>query len=258
MIGDEQGVGRLRGKVALVTGAGQGIGAGIAAALAKEGAAVALAGRSVAKVEARAAELASLGLRVLAIQADVAVRADVDRMVAETVEAFGRLDALINNAQDSTRQRLVDVTDDDLELAWRTGPVASLHCMQACLPHLRESKGCVVNLGSSTAITGDATFGSYAMAKEAIRALTRVAATEWGPDGIRVNTICPAALSESAKAWGEQHPEAFAKVLKNIPLRRMGDPETDIGRAVVALVSEDLGYLTGSTLILEGGRVTLG
>jgi len=249
---------RLHGKVALVTGAGQGIGAGIAAALAKEGASVALAGRTVSKVEFWAAELRALGLDVLAIEADVSISTDVTRMVDEAVGAFGRLDALVNNAQDSTRHRLVDVTDDDLELAWRTGPVASLHCMQAALPHLREAKGCVVNLGSSTAITGDATFGSYAMAKEAIRALTRVAATEWGPDGIRVNTICPAALSESAKAWGEEHPEAFAKVLKNIPLRRMGDPETDIGRAVVALVSDDLGYLTGSTLILEGGRITLG
>ncbi len=250
--------GRLAGRVALVTGAGQGIGAGIAAALAKEGAAVALAGRTVAKVEAKAGALRELGLCVLAIQADVTDRADVDRMVAETVAEFGRLDALVNNAQDSTSKRLIDITDDDVELAWRTGPLASLHCMQAALPHLRESRGCVVNLGSSTAITGDATFGSYAMAKEAIRALTRVAATEWGPDGIRVNTICPAALSESASEWAEQHPEAFAKVLKNIPLRRMGDPETDIGRAVVALVSDDLGYLTGSTLILEGGRITLG
>ena len=254
----DRGSGRLHGKVALVTGAGQGIGAGIAAALAKEGASVALAGRTVAKVEAKAAALCSLGLNALAIEADVTVRADVDRMVAETVAAFGRLDALVNNAQDSAKHRLVDVTDDDLELAWRTGPVASLYCMQAAVLHLRDSTGCVVNLGSSTAITGDATFGSYAMAKEAIRALTRVAATEWGPDGIRVNTICPAALSESAKAWGEEHPEAFAKVLKNIPLRRMGDPELDIGRAVVALVSDDLGYLTGSTLILEGGRITIG
>jgi 2-hydroxycyclohexanecarboxyl-CoA dehydrogenase len=249
---------RLTGRVTLVTGAGQGIGAGIAAALAKEGAAVVLAGRTAAKVEARAAELSAQGLTALAVQADVANRADIERMVASTIDAFGRLDALINNAQDSTKKRLVDVTDDDVELAWRSGPLASLRCMQAALPHLRVSRGCVVNLGSSTAITGDATFGSYAMAKEAIRALTRVAATEWGPDGIRVNTICPAALSESAKEWSEQHPDAFERVLKAIPLRRMGDPEADIGRAVVALVSDDLGYLTGSTLILEGGRVTLG
>lgn len=255
---DTQLGGRLTGRVALVTGAGQGIGAGIAAALAKEGAAVALAGRSIAKVEHTADALSNLGLRVLAIQADVTIRADVNRMVSETVSAFGGLDALVNNAQDSTKKRLCDVEDSDVELAWRTGPLASLHCMQAALPHLRERKGCIVNVGSSAAITGDATFGSYAMAKEAIRALTRVAATEWGPDGIRVNTICPAALSESALEWSEAHPEAFAKVLKNIPLRRMGDPELDIGRAVVALVSDDLGYLTGSTLVLEGGRITLG
>ena len=256
-VGDEFGR-RLAGRVAIVTGAGQGIGAGIAAALAKEGASVVLAGRTLSKVQAKADALSALGLSVLAVQADVTVRADVDRMVAETVAAFGRLDALVNNAQDSTKKRLVEITDDDVELAWRTGPLASLYCMQAALPYLRESHGCVVNLGSSTAITGDATFGTYAMAKEAIRALTRVAATEWGRDGIRVNTICPAAMSESAKQWSEEHPEAFAKVLKDIPLRRMGDPETDIGRAVVALVSDDLSYLTASTLILEGGRVTLG
>ena len=95
------------------------------------------------------------------------------------------------------------------------------------------------------------------MAKEAIRGLSRVASRELGPYGIRVNTVCPASLSPSAEQWAKEHPERFEKVLASIPLGRMGDAETDVD-AVVALVSDDLQYVTGSTLILEGGRVILG
>ena len=249
---------RLAGRVAIVTGAGQGIGRGIALALAKEGAAVVLAGRTASKVEAVAEEISAFGAAALPVGCDVSDRAAVDAMVEATVAKFGRVDILINNAQDSLQRPLADTTVEDLERTWRTGPLASFHCMQACLPHLQVRGGSIVNTGSSTALQGDATFGAYVMAKEAIRALTRVAANEWGTYGIRVNTILPASLSPSAQEWSEKHPEAFAKVLRNIPLGRMGDPETDIGRAVVALVSDDLGYLTGSTLVLEGGRVTLG
>jgi 2-hydroxycyclohexanecarboxyl-CoA dehydrogenase len=245
---------RLDGCIALVTGAGQGIGRGIALALAKEGAKVALAGRTIAKCEAVAAELTELGAEALPLACDVSVRGDVDRAVTATVEAFGGLDVLVNNAQSSVQRSLEDTTDADVELAWQTGALGTLYAMQAALPHLRaRGGGAIVNFGSSTAIEGNATFGSYAMAKEAIRGLSRVAAREWGRYGIRVNVIVPNALSPAAESFRDNSPERFARMQARIPLGRVGDPEDDIGRAVVALASADLTYMSGQTLMLTGG-----
>jgi 2-hydroxycyclohexanecarboxyl-CoA dehydrogenase len=245
---------RLEGRMVLVTGAGQGIGRGAAIALAKEGAAVGLAGRTVAKCESVAAEVHALGGRAIAIACDVGVRAQLDAAVAATVAAFGGLDVLVNNAQQSVQAKLEDITDEDVDVAWRSGPLATLHAMQAALPHLRESEaGCVVNFGSSTAIEGNVAFGSYAMAKEAIRGLSRVAAREWGRYGIRVNVIVPNALSPASEQFRDDHPDRFARMEARVPLGRVGDPETDIGRAVVALAADDLNYLTGQTLMLTGG-----
>jgi 2-hydroxycyclohexanecarboxyl-CoA dehydrogenase len=251
-------VGRLSGRVTIVTGAGQGIGRGIAIALAKEGAKVALVGRTLSKVEAVVDEVTAAGGTGLAVGCDVSERGAVDEMVETVVRELGGVDVLVNNAQDSVQRPLEETTDEDVERAYRTGPLATFYAMQACLPHLKVRGGSIVNFGSSTALVGDQTFASYAMAKEAIRGLTRVAAKEWGRYAIRVNTICPAAISPSAEAWAQRNPEKFAAVLKAIPLGRMGDPEEDIGRAVAALVSDDFQYLTGATLVLEGGRVIYG
>ena len=246
--------GRLEGRVALVTGAGQGIGRGAALALAKEGAAVSLAGRTLSKCEAVAAEITNLGGRALPIACDVSVREQVDAAVAATVSAFDGLDILVNNAQSSVQATLEDTTEEDIELAWRSGAMATFYAMQAAFPHLRESgRGSIVNFGSSTAIEGNAAFGAYAMAKEAIRGLSRVASREWGRFGIRVNVIVPNALSPSSQDFRDAHPERFARMEARVPLGRVGDPEGDIGRAVVALAADDLTYLSGQTLMLTGG-----
>jgi len=245
---------RLDGRIALVTGAGQGIGRGIALALAKEGAIVALAGRTVSKCDAVAEEVRRTGAKALALACDVSVRSQVEQAVTATVEAFGGLDVLVNNAQSSVQRSLEDTTDDDVELDWQTGALGTLYAMQASLPHLRaRGGGAIVNFGSSTAIEGNATFGSYAMAKEAIRGLSRVAAREWGRYGIRVNVIVPNALSPAAESFRDNSPERFARMQARIPLGRVGDPESDIGRAVVALASDDLTYMSGQTLMLTGG-----
>ncbi|MFF3371622.1 SDR family NAD(P)-dependent oxidoreductase [Streptomyces sp. NPDC002680] len=249
---------RLSGKTALITGGGQGVGRGIALALAAEGACVVITGRTENKLKDAADEILGRGGRVHTVVGDVGERADVDRMVAETVEEFGGLDVLVNNAQSSVQRRLEHTSYDDVELTYRSGPLATFHAMQAALPYLRESRGSVVNLGSSAAVQGEVSFAAYAMAKEAVRGLTRVAAREWGVYGIRVNVVCPAALSPAAEAYFAEHPEKAASVVAGIPLGRMGDPERDIGRAVVALVSDDMGYLTGATLMLEGGRTLIG
>jgi len=244
----------LDGHVALVTGAGQGIGRGVAFALAKEGAMVAVAGRTLAKCEAVAAEITDFGGEALPLVCDVSVRSQVEAAVSATVEAFGGLDVLVNNAQSSVQRSLEDTTDADVELAWQTGALGTLYAMQAALPHLRErGGGTIVNFGSSTAIEGNATFGSYAMAKEAIRGLSRVAAREWGRYGIRVNVIVPNALSPAAESFRDGSPERFARMQARIPLGRVGDPELDIGRAVVALASDELTYMSAQTLMLTGG-----
>jgi NAD(P)-dependent dehydrogenase (short-subunit alcohol dehydrogenase family) len=245
---------RLAGKVVLVTGAGQGIGRGTALALAREGACVALAGRTVAKCEAVAAEIDAFGGSALALACDVTERSQIESALAATAGRFGGLDALVNNAQTSVQRLLAETTDEDVDVCWRSGPLATLHAMQAALPLLRaRGGGSIVNFGSSTAIDGNAAFGAYAMAKEAIRGLSRVAAREWGRYGVRVNVIVPNALSPAAEQFAQDDPERFRKLAKTMPLGRLGDPEADIGRAVVALVSDDLAYLTGDTLMLTGG-----
>ena len=243
--------GRLCGRVAVVTGAGQGIGRGIALALAKEGASVVVSGRTLAKCQRAADEI---GAAAHAVACDVSVRSQVDQLIERTVERFGGLDVLVNNAQSSRQGLLAEVTDADVEECWRSGALGTLYAMQAALPHLRaRGGGVIVNFGSSTALDGNVTFGAYAMAKEAIRGLSRVAAREWGRYGIRVNVVVPNALSPSGERYRDEHPERFAKMTAGLPLGRVGDPELDIGRAVVALASDDLGYLTGETLRLTGG-----
>ncbi|MCB1038850.1 MAG: SDR family oxidoreductase [Acidimicrobiales bacterium] len=248
---------RLQGRVAIVTGAGQGIGRGVALALAGEGARVALVGRTEAKVQAVAEEVGQRGGSAWAIHCDVSDRAQVDRMVQEVIEQAGQLDILVNNAQAFTFVSLEDCTVEDLDLLYRSGVLGTFHCSQAALPHLKERGGSIINFGTSSALTADPTFGPYAMAKEAIRAMTKVAASEWGPHGIRVNAVCPTALSPAFQAYADANPEAAAAMASARPLGRMGDPELDIGRAVVAIASDDLRYLTGATLMLNGGRVYL-
>jgi NAD(P)-dependent dehydrogenase (short-subunit alcohol dehydrogenase family) len=254
-------VGRLEGRVAVVTGAGRGLGRAIADVLADEGAAVALLGRTEATVADAARELSDKSARVLAVRCNVADRADVDAAVAATLEAFGRIDVLVNNAQGgvmSDKVATATISEEQVLESFRTGPLGSLHMMQACFPALRDSgRGAVVNVGSGIGVRGAPGMAGYAMAKEAIGGLTKVAAVEWGKHGIRVNQICPAGSSPAADAYRDAHPQRFEKHLRQTPLRRLGNPHADIGRAVLSLVSDDMQYLTGATLMLDGGQVIL-
>jgi NAD(P)-dependent dehydrogenase (short-subunit alcohol dehydrogenase family) len=253
--------GRLAGRVAVVTGAGQGIGKETAFALADEGASVALLGRTQRKVEDACQELTDKGRTALAIGCDVADRSAVDHAIRETLATFGAIDILINNAQGGALGSsipTIDLTDDDVLEFLHTGPLGTLHCMQAAFPALRDSEhAAVINLGSAIGVRGSPRQAAYAMAKEAIGGLTKSTAMEWGKYGIRVNLVCPAAWSPGAQTYRDENPARWEQIQRSIPLRRFGDPYADIGRAIVALVSDDMSYLTGATIMLDGGQVML-
>jgi meso-butanediol dehydrogenase/(S,S)-butanediol dehydrogenase/diacetyl reductase len=250
-------VGKLQGRRALITGAGQGVGRGIAIALAAEGAAVSLVGRTEAKVQAVAHEIDPEGVRAIALGGDVTSPGDLERCVAATVQALGGLEIVVNNAQQFALGTLLDVTDEQIQSCWESGPLATFRLMKLCYPHLRGD-GVIINVGSSTSVNPTPTGrGVYGAVKAATQTLSRVAASEWGVDGIRVVNILPAATSPPAEAWRQAQPEAYEQSMASIPLRRLGDPVEDIGRAVAFLCGPDAAYVTGTTLTLDGGQAYL-
>lgn len=246
----------IEGKVAIVTGAGQGVGQGIAIALAKAGAKVMLAGKTESKLKATQDLIAMAGGESAAVTADVANSADIGAIVDATVAAFGGVDILINNAQQAVLAPFNEIDDAALMLTFETGPFASFRMMKAVYPHMKKrGGGAIINFASSTARNWD-TSGTavYSGAKEAARAFTRAAASEWGPDNIRVNTIAPLGGSPSFLAWLDAKPEGPDAYLATVPLRRIGDPENDIGAAVLFLVGPAAGYITGATIPVDGGQ----
>jgi NAD(P)-dependent dehydrogenase (short-subunit alcohol dehydrogenase family) len=250
-------VSRLEGCVALVTGAAQGVGRGIALALASEGASIAVVDRNLDGAADAARECTGRGVRAEAFRCDVANRGDVMRVVDSVIDTFGTLRILVNNAHAFTLGiPLLDTSDEDMEQSWRTAVLGTLYFMQAAHGALSAEGGTILNIGSGSALDGDVGSASYASAKEGVRVLTRVAAREWGPDGIRVNTLCPFSRSPRWEAFAAEHPGRVERQAASLPLRRApGDPELDIGRAALFLVSDDSSYVTGQTLFVEGGRM---
>lgn len=249
---------KLSGKVALVTGAGSGVGQGIAYALAAEGASIACAGRTMKKVEATVAELTRRGAKAIAIQCDVKKPELLAEAVNKAVEAFGGINILVNDAQEVPLGSLLNVTDTNFTKAWESGPLATFRLMKLCHPHLKKDGGCIINLASAASLRWDmSNYGAYGAVKEAIRVLTRAAACEWGKDGIRTNVIIPIANSPGMQWWSANAPEAPA-FIASIPMQRIGDCENDIGRAVVALCSDDCRYVNGQTIGLDGGQARIG
>lgn len=246
----------LSGKVALVTGAGQGVGQGIALALAAAGAKIAVTGRTLAKLEATCALVTERGGEALAIAGNVKDAENLAAMVAQTVERFGGLDILVNNAQEVPNGKLLDVSDEAFLAGFESGPLASFRLMKLAHPHIvARGGGVIVNLASSAGIRWDMTgYGAYGAVKQATRVLTRAAAAEWGRQGIRVLTIAPHAESPGLKWWIANNPEEAEAFFRTIPLGRIGKLEEDIGRAVAALCGDELGYLTGATIPLDGGQ----
>ena len=261
-------MGFLTGKTAIITGAGfaalengrcGSIGYGIATAYAKEGANLVITGRQVAKLEKAKEELEGLyGIRVLAIPADMAAGADNEATARSVVEAavseFGRIDVLINNAQASASGvPIQDHTTEQFDLAMYSGLYATFYYMKAAYPYLKETKGSIINFASGAGLFGNYGQCSYAAAKEGIRGLSRVAATEWARDGINTNVVCPLAWTAQLEKFEKAYPEAFAANVKMPPAGHYGDPEEEIGRVCVQLASPDFKYMNGETLTLEGG-----
>ena len=253
-------MGILDGKVALITGGGQGVGQGIAFAMAKEGAAVAILGRIEARLVETCAAIDSFGGHAIYMVCDVSDGASIDASVARTIEQLGGIDILINNANDGGPGTILDTSPEEFQRRFDIGPMATFRFMKACYPSMKSrGGGSIINMASSAAKRWDGSdYGVYAAVKEAIRSLSRSAACEWGVDKIRVNIVAPHALSTSLKVWVDNRPEEAEAFFKTIPLGRIGDCEQDIGRAVVALVSDNMGYLTGATIPLDGGQAFWG
>jgi len=247
----------LDGKVAIVTGAGSGVGRGIAIALARNGASVVASSRTVAKCETAVAEIEAAGGTAIAVECDVTQPEHIDACVERAIDAYGGVDILVNAADDPRVDvPFLELTEDVMQASWDTGVMGTVRCMQACVPHMLDrGEGAVVNVASGAGLLAPIGMAAYSAAQEAIRSLTRTAAVELGPMGIRVNVICPVASgSESLDRWIVRDPERLAAYVANTPLRRVGDPVDDVGEGVVFLCGPQSRYVTGTTLMLDGGR----
>lgn len=241
----------LEGKRAVVTGGASGIGAAITRVFAARGARVVVVDLQEEAGEKLAAEL---GDAVVFLRGDVSDRAVADAAVGRAVEHFGGLDVLVNNASVSRQRPFEEQTDADWDLAMGTSLYATRNFMLAALPELkRAGGGSVVNFGSGAALDGQPNQASYAAVKEAIRGLSRVVANEWARYDIRVNVVCPMALTEGVARWADAHPEQYAQSAAKVPLGRFGDPERDVAPIVAFLAGDDARYMTGQTVMADGG-----
>jgi len=246
----------LAERVALVTGSTQGLGEGIALALAVAGASVFVNGRSTAKGDAVVRRLGARGAVVRFIQADLTRRDEAFRLVQTAAADRDRLDILVNNAQ--ITPPLIEAedarTDGALEQALASGLYASLWTAQAALPWLvRSGRGRIVNVASINGAFGSRYGAAYNATKEAIRGLTRTLANEWGRHGIAVNAVLPAGLSPAYEAFYRDDPRRAQAVERANPMRRHGRPLEDIGAAITGLVSDEARYITGESLYIDGG-----
>ncbi|SFM25075.1 NAD(P)-dependent dehydrogenase, short-chain alcohol dehydrogenase family [Paenibacillus sp. 1_12] len=244
---------RLDGKVAIITGGASGIGKGMAMAFVKEGAKVAIVDLNEELGQQSIKELQEYQPECIFIPANLAESDKLKGIVQQVMDTYGQLDILVNNANASRMKPFEEITQADIDLSFNTGFYPTFYLMQAAFPYLKESKGKVINFASGAGINGDVSQGTYAAAKEAICAISRVAANEWSPYGINVNLISPIANSPGVQKWAKEEPEYYQAMLSKIPLRRLGELESDIGRVAVFLASADSDYMTGQTLMVDGG-----
>ena len=253
-------MGKLEGKVVFLTGGGGAIARGMVVALGKEGADIAVVELDAARGEEAAKEVTAHGRRAVAIACDVSDRSQVDAAVAETVNALGGLDVLINNATgvtlEATNLPLLEHTEAIFDRILGVDVKGTAHCMQACFPHFQaQQRGSIINFSSGAGTERMAGFAAYAAAKEGVRALTGVAAREWGEHGVNVNVVCPSAMTPGIEHFLANHPDPnyAAQLFEDRPIKRLGDTERDIGAVVAFLASDEARYLTGQTFWVDGG-----
>jgi NAD(P)-dependent dehydrogenase (short-subunit alcohol dehydrogenase family) len=246
----------VEGRVVIVTGASRGIGRGIALHLARHGARLAVTGRKPDRLAALAEELDAIDAEHVELAVDVADRDGAFDLVEQTVNRFGRVDGLVANAQTfRSVTPLADVTESDMDVLLNTGPKGTLWGMQAVFPHMRDQGwGRIVTMGSHAGLLGAVGYAPYASSKEAIRALTRAAAREWGQYGIVVNCICPVSIGHRAPPGDDPaRVAAFQATFADQPIARDGDAEHDIAPVVSFLLSDASQYVTGQTFMVDGG-----
>ena len=244
----------MENQVVIVTGGAAGIGGAITSELAQRGARIVAvdlneeAGQALADAQTD---------RITFLKGDISKRSVADEAVALAVSSYGKVTGLVNNAHASRQKPLLDHKAEDWSLSFDTGLYGTLNFVIAAHPELAKTGGSIVNFGSGAALDGQQNQASYAAAKEAIRGLSRVAANEWAGDGIRVNIICPLALTEGVAQWKDAHRDQYREVAAKIPLARFGDPQKDIVPVVAFLLAEDSRYMTGQTLMADGGTIML-
>ncbi len=249
----------VKGKVMFITGGSAGIGKGICLAYAKEGASIVFVGRNEERGKNTEKELQDIGCDATFMQGDVSDLASLPKLIEKTIEKYGKLDILINNASGGggVDNLFEETSNEDMMESLTGGFMPTFILMREALPYLRETKGSIINFASNSGMIGLAKKTAYAAAKESIRAISRVATNEWGRYGININNIAPIAATPGVESWKEEDPEAYQKMTSLIPLRRLGDPEKDIGRTAVFLGSDDANYITGQTFMVDGGNLML-
>lgn len=247
--------GRLAGRAALITGAADGIGQGMARRFAREQAAILVVDYDAGKGASTAEELKALGARSAFFRCDVTHKEEVQAAVAACAEAFGSVDILVNNAYRGAGTDRIERKSDALFAACMDMCLyAAKWSMEAALPHMRaRGWGRIVNIASLNGVNAHMGTAEYNAGKEALRAYTRTAAREWAGYGICANIICPAAASASYRRFKEAAPDVAAATAAANPMGRMGDPEADIGGVALFLASEDARYVTGNTIFADGG-----